>query len=607
MLKSSEIQTTDTLLAQDEGDDIRMLEEALVSDDAEILREKVAAFVKLHTKTKNLIQAQIKQLEDRSLKRERVEQQRYRDLVDGINHGFVWTADPVTLAPVFVSHSSETILGHSLQASLTDPTFLFSHIHPEDQESFLTALRTLILTEQDIELDHRYIRSNGDTLWFHTGLQLSERDENGAKEIRGLSVDITAVKEAHETIRRAHARSDLLSEGSRLLSESLDSEMTFAKLVESLVPRFADLMYIEIYSENSRRIVEAGKATKALEPELSALRHALNDGKILLTGETKFDPEAPIITTPLFIRGNCRGTVSLGLASKKERYSKNDLSMLEDLARRIATAADNTNLYAQAREAIRTRDEFLSIASHELKTPLTPLKLQTQALIRTLKNGSLASINPDRLKKMLDTSDRQIERLARLIDELLDISRISSGKLEISLIEFDLVELIHEVFERFSEQISGAGSSLELNLPKSLIVNLDPFRIEQVLINLLTNAIKYGEGKKIELHCHKVNEEVLIYFRDHGIGIPLEDQSRVFDRFERAVSSSHFGGLGLGLYIVSQILESHQGKITLQSEPGKGSTFKVTLPLNPIRTDLPAEEEFSFDHRASLEAEETIG
>lgn len=377
-------------------------------------------------------------------------------------------------------------------------------------------------------------------------------------------------------LKKAETRAAFLSESSRLLSKSVEKELNLEPLLEGAVPKFCDLILIELYGEDPELpTFQANKAVPSLHDHLEPLRNSIHERRAY----TESLNLGSFMVAPIFVYGKSHGSVSIGLVGSKPRYTSDDLKMLEDLARLIGMAAAHANLYRQAQEAIRSRDEFLSIASHELKTPLTPLKLQTQGLMRNLRAGTLASLSPERLKKMLETSERQISRLVKLVDDLLEISRISSGKLDLTVSEFDIIDLIHEVTERFSEQITSSGSVLHLTLPEFQTVRWDPFRIEQVLVNLLTNAIRYGDGKKIEVHCVRIEEVVRISFRDYGIGIARLDQVRVFGRFERAVSGSHFGGLGLGLYIVSQIIESHQGKITLESDIGQGSTFTIDLPL----------------------------
>ncbi len=234
-------------------------------------------------------------------------------------------------------------------------------------------------------------------------------------------------------------------------------------------------------------------------------------------------------------------------------------------------------------DAISARDEFLSVASHELRTPLTSLKLQAQTRLRILmQGGKLAkeSLSPEKLKGMFMRDDQQINRLARLIDDMLDISKIGRGKLKLSLEEFDLAELVREVCEHYRPQFDAAGSAFELTLGTSVVGRWDRHRIEQLVANLLTNAVKYGAGQPVAVSLRRAGgDRVELSVKDQGIGIARENQERIFQRYERAVASTEISGLGLGLYIAKEIVELHGGGIHLESELGRGARFVVDLPL----------------------------
>lgn len=229
--------------------------------------------------------------------------------------------------------------------------------------------------------------------------------------------------------------------------------------------------------------------------------------------------------------------------------------------------------------AVGVREEFMSIAGHELKTPLTTLKLQTDLRIRSLKAGEDASFTTEKLVQIFDSYSKQIDTLTRLIDDMLDISRISSGKLSMRMESFDLCALIHEVVERNLELFKAANIQTKISSPESINGKWDKFRLEQVLTNLLTNAIRYGAGKPVEISVSTDHDCAFIVIQDNGIGIAEEDLKRIFQRFER-VAGPEGGGLGLGLYIVTQIIEAHKGTIKVESRPGEGSKFTIELPLS---------------------------
>jgi PAS domain S-box-containing protein len=234
---------------------------------------------------------------------------------------------------------------------------------------------------------------------------------------------------------------------------------------------------------------------------------------------------------------------------------------------------------AQLREAVRMRDEFISIASHELKTPITSMELQIQLLMRVLQQNGLAGLEPERLHKALNLSTSQLRRLSRLVEDMLDISRIGSGKLTIEKQDCDLGQVVQEVLDRNQGQLASAQIPVQRAIEPGVTGEWDRFRIDQVVANLLSNAIKYAARNQIEVRVQKVNDRALLSVQDHGIGIAPHDQTRIFDRFERAVPVSSISGLGLGLYIAHHIVLAHGGAIRVESELQKGSTFTVELPV----------------------------
>lgn len=238
---------------------------------------------------------------------------------------------------------------------------------------------------------------------------------------------------------------------------------------------------------------------------------------------------------------------------------------------------ERERLYHEAQAAILARDEFLSIASHELKTPLTALQLQVDMLLRIVQQGG-SKAAPERVLRKLKLADQQIGRLADLINDLLDVARIRKGRIDVRLAEGDLARMIRDVVASFEEQIALAECPLLLTIDEPVVACWDRARVEQIVTNLLSNAIKYGPGKPIEISLRADETSAQIRVRDHGIGIAPENLERIFVRFERAVSVDHYGGLGLGLYIVHHIVEALGGTIRVASEPGAGSTFTVTLP-----------------------------
>ncbi len=224
-------------------------------------------------------------------------------------------------------------------------------------------------------------------------------------------------------------------------------------------------------------------------------------------------------------------------------------------------------------DAVRARDEFLAVASHELKTPLTSLQLH----LDQARRKSLAGLDGKCLDR-IEIAGRQVRRLSRLVDDLLDVSRISAGQLRLERETFELRAVAEDVLRRLDPELARGGCTRSFTCVGNTTGAWDRMRLDQVLTNLLTNALKYGEGHPIHVALEGGDSHVRLAVRDEGMGISPEDIQRLFQRFERMVTSRHIGGFGLGLWIVRQIVEEHRGTIRVESAPGEGSTFIVDLP-----------------------------
>jgi len=286
-----------------------------------------------------------------------------------------------------------------------------------------------------------------------------------------------------------------------------------------------------------------------------------------------------LMAVPLPARGRNLGSILLASADPARRYTRADLGLAEELGRRAALAIDNALLYAQAQEAIRIRDEFLSVASHELRTPLTSLQLRQQSLLRTVERAP--HVLGQELVAKLQLAVKKATRLGQLIESLLDVSRISAGLLAVEPEELDLGNAVTEVAHDFEEALAAAGCRLEPRIEPGVVGRWDKTRIEQIATNLLANAIKFGVGKPISLTVEKQDGHAVLSVADHGIGIEPRLKERIFDRFERAVPARNYGGLGLGLFITRRVVEAHGGTVAVTGAPGQGATFTVRLPLHP--------------------------
>jgi len=400
----------------------------------------------------------------------------------------------------------------------------------------------------------------------------------------------------YDAERHANERLRLIADVSRILSLSLDYGTTLENLAASLVPQVADLCWIEMLEgEAVPRLVAVAARDPGRADALRALRERWPPPEPLSADEPRLISEVTedmlraaarddehlsamrfllgrsCLVVPLSARGQTLGAIALA-AGPGRRFGHGDLRVVEDVAVRAALAIDNARLHKEAREAIHFRDEFLAIASHELNTPLTPLKLQIGALRRR-------SYPPEKAAEKLEIADRQVDRLATLVRQLLDVSRITAGRLELERERLDLCAVVLEVVARLEEPAARAGTKISVNPCRPIVGDWDRLRMDQIVTNLLGNAIKYGAGQPIDVDLRSDEVNATLVVRDRGIGIPPERQKGIFERFERAVSSRNFGGFGLGLWIVRQIVEASGGTIAVDSRPGAGSTFTVTLPL----------------------------
>ena len=468
---------------------------------------------------------------------------------------------------------------------------------------------------------------NGEVLGvieFYSRKKLSE-DNDLIKIMAAIGSQVGQVLkriEALNFVRVSEARQSFLVEASATLSSSLNYEETFSTLASLAVKSLADWCTIDVAEEGAPPRALAIAHTDATKRDLTVNmrqnypldRDALIGApNVIRTGKSEIYPDIPdeflvkvardqghlkllrelgtksAMVVPLIARTKTLGAITLVSTQAGRRYSTDDLILAEELAWRAAVAIDNAKLYKDAQEAIITRDEFFSIASHELKTPITALKMMIQVTQRGVKPVESLAPSPEKLAKMLDTSAKQVDRLTRLVDDLLDVVKIRAGKLNFNFEELNLSELVQDILEQFAEAFVNAKCKLELNLEPNVKGIWDHNRIEQVMVNLISNAIKYAAGNPIVVKVTQDAEIARVVVQDFGPGIPHEQQLKIFDRFERAIVSRNINGLGLGLFIVKQIVEAHHGTIRVDSRVGMGSAFIVELPTKSVGAVLDIE------------------
>ena len=442
---------------------------------------------------------------------------------------------------------------------------------------------------------------------------LSGRIIPGGVGIEGLLIaidDVTdrkTVEEERARLREEEKRRFLDKVSAVLLPEALDDSATLATLARAVVPRMADWCIVDVVSEDGSILhASVAHADPALEKRAAEIRGHLplkpekvarGVARVIAQGRGEVFPEIEDVPwlaatlgtdhpeflrelggrsymcVPLLGRWRSIGALTFVCGLPARRFRVEDLGWAEELGRRAGLAIENARHYREAREALAARDEFLSVATHELRTPLTALKLQLQGL-----EGVLPKPREKRVTTKLDRAMRQTERFTELVETLLDVSRLTAGRLQLEREKTDLAEVVVEVAERFREQAERARCDLVVHVDGPVVGHWDRLRLDLIATNLLSNAIRYAPGKPIEVRLESNATTATLSVRDNGPGIPEDQWSRIFNRFERAAGVRPFGGLGLGLYITRQSVEAHGGVIRISSPSDGGANFIVDLP-----------------------------
>jgi PAS domain S-box-containing protein len=492
--------------------------------------------------------------------------------------------------------SEKIVVSQTLGQRLFDE----AHIHPRGIIADLPkALRGEASTSPPELFDPAEMGKPGPARWVKAFTYPLKHLDGGVKEIVVMFDDVTEQHEAEITLQ-------LLAETSELLATSLQVPATLERISMLAFKYFGGCCAIHRVSSDGglveaavtpgcdaelvfglRAIFRASAAgtfgpAHVLQTRRSEFIHRTNDSgnaNLGLLERLQAQGVTSYMCVPMLVRGHTWGTMTF--VANERSYTDEALGLAEQLARRAGLALENASLFDTAQKAIRLRDDFLSIASHELRTPLSSLRLQIEMMLRMAQRKGVQSPPPTMVMKNLEMQVRQVDRLSKFISELMDVSRISAGKLHLEIEEVDLAALVGDVAGRFDEEAAKAGCELVLVANEPVSGRWDRFRIEQVVTNLLTNALKYGAGKPVEVTVTKEGQFARLAVRDYGIGITPEDAKRLFERFAKATTARTYGGLGLGLYIAREIVEAHGGTIRVESHPGAGSTFTVELPSEP--------------------------
>jgi PAS domain S-box-containing protein len=572
-----------------------------------VLKAKVAVFADLFRKSREIArqaellrQAELRERDRRLADIERQNEVRYQKLADAIPH-IVWRADPngalVYLNRRFAAYTGE---GGARERSLD----ALAAIHPDDRAPFRRRWREARdETEALVEVELRLRGADGRYRW-HLFRALPDRGDDGtARGWLGTFTDVENEKAAQAVLEVEHRRSSLIARASSLLDLSFDVDSTIRRAAALAIPAIGDGCVVDVLVDGNRLrraaahadshlpdVVDAVTRSEAFapEPDIDGVLRShqptlVQDGDavqrhLCVDGKGTLNAIGACVVAPLTARGAVFGLITCFRDPGSPPYGAEAIALVGEFAARASLAIDNSRLYAEATEAIGARDEFLSIASHELKTPLTSLTLHVQSLLRKARTGTVPN---EVVSTKLDVIMKQTDRLERLIDQLLDVSRAAAGVSEMSFEPTDLSAVARDVSARLSEDALAARAPITVTAEEVVKGRWDRLKLEQVLTNLLSNAIKYGRGKPVQVQVQSKADVAVLTVRDHGIGLAPEQHARIFERFERAVSAREFGGLGLGLYITRRLVEAHGGSIAVSSARGEGATFTVELPYDP--------------------------
>ena len=480
-------------------------------------------------------------------------------------------------------------------------------IHPEDVAGFEQAAQAARERPDSFFAEYRRRLPNGDTRWVQSRGRVDTDEAGRATRILGVTTDITDLKDAEESTR-------LLADAGATLGASLDYHTTLQNLTQLLVPRLADwcavdllvpdgtLQRVAVHHADPARVLAAHELFTRYPPQPSD-EHGI--WRVLRTGEPEWTATLTdamvadgardaahldllrqlhlrsFILVPLTSHETIVGVLTLVHAESGRRYKSSDVALAMDVARRAAAAVENSQLYQRVRAEDRRKDEFLATLAHELRNPLAPIRTGV-ALLRVTSE-------PRAVERVRQVMERQLGHMVRLIDDLLDLSRVTRGRVMLDMEPQDLAAVVQTAIEASRPLLDDAGLELRVHLPETpLVVEADRTRLAQVLSNLLNNAAKFTDpGGQVTLEAHEAADAVVVRVRDTGIGIPRHLLAHVFEMFAQVGDSRtrNQQGLGIGLTLVRRLVELHGGRAWAESEgEGRGSTFVIRLP----RASMPA-------------------
>lgn len=532
-------------------------------------------------------------------KRVRETELRFRQLAENINNVF-WMVDPHAPATLYLSPAYEAIWGVPVARLYSEPRSFLESVHPADRQAVADATARQKEGETT-QIEYRIFRPDGSVRWiWDRGFPIRE-SSGRVDRVCGIAEDITERKYTEATLR-------FLSDASRSLAALVDYRSTLQKVAALAVPDFADWCSVDMVGKGGEldrlAVAHADPDKQSLAIEL-AKRYPPDPTvpygplQVLRTGEPELMTAIPeelilraarddehlrilralglksYICVPLVGKDRIVGVLTFIAAESGRRFGPEDLATAEDLAHRASIAIENARLYSDLRDADRRKDEFLAMLAHELRNPLAPIRSGLEVL--AIDAG-------DEKTETIELMQGQVDHLVRLVDDLLDVSRIMRGRIELRREPLPLSQILEQAVDALRQTIEAAGQELVVTAPEEEVwLEADPVRLVQVIENLLGNASKYSDtGGRIELGAEQRGSAVILRVRDQGVGIEADLLPRVFDLFTQARRSLDRaqGGLGIGLTLVKNLVALHGGTVSARSDgPGCGSEFIVSLPV----------------------------
>nr|WP_255207985.1 ATP-binding protein [Myxococcus sp. AM009] len=527
--------------------------------------------------------------------------ERFQLLVEGVRDYALFLLDARGQVESW-NPGAERIMGYREAEILGQPSSVF---YPPEAVAAGIPEKDLARARRDgrLHTEGWRVRKDGSRYLADTNITVLQDARGQPRGFAKVTRDITERRQAERT-------QQLLAEAGGLFHQFQDPNQTVAELTRIMVPEVADACVLYLMTaggdlwpravahavpEKEAWLWDAARRFLPSRESQGGIWQVLRTGRSELTSDVS--PEAlseglegpehvslmekvgvrSYLGVPLRVGQQTRGVFVLLTSAPERRLTMTDQVLVEEVVGRAALALDNARLWSEAQDAV----ELIGVAAHDLGNPLNTLQL----LLRKLQRTELAG--EQKARGGLAAALKQTQRLGQLLHNLLDLSRLSSGKLMLDVAPVDLSELVHEVVERFAEQAAEAGCKLEFNAELGLVGRWDRLRLDRVVTNLLSNALKFGRGRPVEVRVeHAAVARARLVVRDQGVGIAPEAQRRIFERFEREPSGGQHAGFGLGLYIVRQLVEAHGGTIRVESTPSEGAAFIVELPLMLLGAEL---------------------